>query len=487
LNRIADVIAELQLACAATVDVADSWRPVTAKPERVDASNVETARAELGHAITLLEQTVVALEARHKRLAEAGDRWRTSSVSGRSQALDASVPSGVRASSVTIVNSGSVPIRSPRITTNAAPDLQDLHGLLRGLLGETTSDAQRALLLWQLVVEQRTHSEGAELIMVDLQTEPLQLISVLGRGSSRDAATALAALAQEAGMVARTWSLNDHVVAEVFYDDSWHMFDPDGEAYFLVPDGSMVASVSQLREDLQLLGQPVCAPGRTQPFYDLAAFRTLWAQPEAHEVSTLAKTARRSEHRVILDPGAMLRLQSTLSSFSGANPGERQPVETGRGEWIWQATSETRLARLQAGLEISLPFPLLDGSFSISGGAPMPAWTLQCKRAGAAWQDVPWHADAGHKTAAQLSDFLQSESGPSSTRLSIRVLPPDGIEFQELGAARIELTFRHAPSLLPRGGDDTPLMWASDTAGAHALVEVHWSTSAQPAHAGSGR
>ncbi|RMG40013.1 MAG: hypothetical protein D6719_12200 [Candidatus Dadabacteria bacterium] len=52
-------------------------------------------------------------------------------------------------------------------------------------------------------------------------------LSTFGSGYCDDAATAIAYAARELGLKARTWWLTGHVVSEIFYNNSWHLFDAD--------------------------------------------------------------------------------------------------------------------------------------------------------------------------------------------------------------------------------------------------------------------
>lgn len=76
----------------------------------------------------------------------------------------------------------------------------------------------------------------------------MKFINVYGYGFCDDAARNFVALCEAAGLKARVWGLNGHVVAESFYDDAWHMFDPDGECYFRGA-GGRVLGVEELGKD----------------------------------------------------------------------------------------------------------------------------------------------------------------------------------------------------------------------------------------------
>lgn len=59
-------------------------------------------------------------------------------------------------------------------------------------------------------------------------------------------------LANDVGLRARQVGINGHVVAEIWYHDDWHMFDPDYET-FAWDAGHQVASVRELTRDPSLV------------------------------------------------------------------------------------------------------------------------------------------------------------------------------------------------------------------------------------------
>jgi len=84
----------------------------------------------------------------------------------------------------------------------------------------------RALTIWSFVKERRWHGEPISENSHDLH-DPVKLTNVFGYGYCDDAAAVMTNLSIEAGLKARVWGLNGHVVSEIFYDEKWHMFDAD--------------------------------------------------------------------------------------------------------------------------------------------------------------------------------------------------------------------------------------------------------------------
>ncbi|MBE0435427.1 MAG: hypothetical protein IBX56_06430 [Methylomicrobium sp.] len=62
----------------------------------------------------------------------------------------------------------------------------------------------------------------------------------------------LEVLAESAGIRTRHVGLNGHVVMEAWYDDDWHMFDPDLEVVPMLEDGKIL-SVERLSQEPELV------------------------------------------------------------------------------------------------------------------------------------------------------------------------------------------------------------------------------------------
>ncbi len=88
------------------------------------------------------------------------------------------------------------------------------------------SSAQKAERIYEFVRTKRTHT--VPLYSNNYLHHPPHFFSVYGSGFCDDAAWNTVALAGEFGFPARTRWLNmEHVIAEIFYDNKWRVFDPD--------------------------------------------------------------------------------------------------------------------------------------------------------------------------------------------------------------------------------------------------------------------
>lgn len=134
----------------------------------------------------------------------------------------------------------------PKLDVDGRPDLASVEGMLGSILTDAMSPEQEAAAIWQFVVDWRYHYIPAD--EIGEEHDPVKLINVYGYGFCSDSAYAIAALSEAAGLTARVAFLDGHVVAEVQFDGSWHMFDADHEVIYRAADGHIL-SVDELAAD----------------------------------------------------------------------------------------------------------------------------------------------------------------------------------------------------------------------------------------------
>ena len=126
---------------------------------------------------------------------------------------------------------------------------------------------QKMILLYESVIDRFTHSSGARhtivtnwiLFFAGKFVYPLGFIwdqeIFLSKGHSLICSQSSYLLMQAAlrcGIIARHVGLYGHVVMEAWYDDDWHMFDPDSEVLVKNSVGT-VLSVDEISRDMPLL------------------------------------------------------------------------------------------------------------------------------------------------------------------------------------------------------------------------------------------
>ena len=132
---------------------------------------------------------------------------------------------------------------------------------------ESFNDEQKMFALYEVVTDRFTHSAGARHTLFTnwllaslgkfhpafgIIMNPETLVE---KGQSlvcSQSSYLLMHLALREGIVARHVGLNGHVVMESWYDNDWHLFDPDAEVVPRNQEGG-VASVESLAQDAELL------------------------------------------------------------------------------------------------------------------------------------------------------------------------------------------------------------------------------------------
>lgn len=131
------------------------------------------------------------------------------------------------------------------------------------------SDEQKMILLYEVVIDRFTHNGGARhtiftnwiLFFAGKIVSPLGIIwdpnIFVSKGHSlicSQSSYLLMQLALRNGIKARHVGLNGHVVMEAWYDNDWHLFDPDAEVMPKDNTGNIL-SVEELSKDIVKLNK----------------------------------------------------------------------------------------------------------------------------------------------------------------------------------------------------------------------------------------
>lgn len=138
----------------------------------------------------------------------------------------------------------------PKIIINDK-NWSNIKDLVKSIINEQMTDKQKAISIWQFVVENRVRdfpsSEYSE------EYEPIKYFNIWGYGYCDDSADAVAIMSKVAGLETRVVQIEGfHSLAEIFYEGGWHMFDADGEVYYEKPDG-IIANVDEILKDNSIL------------------------------------------------------------------------------------------------------------------------------------------------------------------------------------------------------------------------------------------
>jgi hypothetical protein len=262
--------------------------------------------------------------------------------------------------------------------------------------------------LWRYVRD-KTHHEQA-LTEFLWQHEPLLLLNSIGFGLCDDVAIVYVTLANWAGLPARTWGLNGHVIPEVFSGGTWKIYDPDLSVYYLTHDGS-VAGMQDFEPDTSVI---------TSPAMRLSA----WDLPYSDQIAGFyAADHEKSVWTDWVYPEP--RLYGPLVLPAGANiiyPGQWTPTPI-----LYDGT----LANASAQLRMNLP-----PGFSGAVNWPLALWDVQ--GSGTVRLDGTEYAAGSSELAARLqlvtpgvNDLRDQTRAPRS----IEVVSSDGLSLVYLLSA----------------------------------------------------
>ena len=152
-----------------------------------------------------------------------------------------SVPVAASLDEIEITNSGEFPILSPRLLFNGSADLFAMSEYIDDVTRDADSDEAAAIALFADFGQRVGHYCSAGHGPHSERTS-LGLLVQQGRGCCDDVSPGLANLFSGFGLPVRIVRRPNHVIPEVFYDDAWHMFDPDHDVFYRNNEGAVASS-----------------------------------------------------------------------------------------------------------------------------------------------------------------------------------------------------------------------------------------------------
>ncbi|HPD16908.1 MAG TPA: hypothetical protein PLE19_18325 [Planctomycetota bacterium] len=134
-----------------------------------------------------------------------------------------------------------------KVLSDKVEDVSSLDAWRKSFLRDTLSDRDKALAAWESVVRfQHQDAPPVEYLqMEDMVLDAIKMFNVYGYSMCGNAASHVQSLARAAGLEARGWTIQGHVVPEVLWDGKWHLLDASLINYFPKPDGDL-ASVEEI-------------------------------------------------------------------------------------------------------------------------------------------------------------------------------------------------------------------------------------------------
>ncbi|MGA2031616.1 MAG: hypothetical protein ABSG68_05130 [Thermoguttaceae bacterium] len=133
-----------------------------------------------------------------------------------------------------------------KVLSDKVRDVSSLEAWKNSFIRPDMSDEQKAIAIWRSTVAHRCQdAPPIEYLHGGCVHDPIKTFNVYGYGMCCCASSNIEALTRYVGLEARGWSIALHSVPEVYYDNSWHMFDASLVNYFPKADGR-VASVAEI-------------------------------------------------------------------------------------------------------------------------------------------------------------------------------------------------------------------------------------------------
>jgi hypothetical protein len=156
-----------------------------------------------------------------------------------------------------IENVGDKDVINPRIVINGRRNRFSVDDILADIIKSGMTDAEKALAIWAYVADigLQTHENdrrvdnGSILINHEL-TNPVNLSNVYYCSGCQFASANIAVLCKYIGLKAHTSGMGSaHRIAEVWYDNDWHVLDGDQRTFYLEKDNKTLASYDDIAKD----------------------------------------------------------------------------------------------------------------------------------------------------------------------------------------------------------------------------------------------
>jgi hypothetical protein len=138
-----------------------------------------------------------------------------------------------------------------KVLSDKVPDVSSLEAWKKSFIKEGMSDKEKALAVFntEVTFQQADAPPNEYLQREDAVLDPIKLFNVYGYTLCSVSSANMMCLARYVGLPARCFTIQGHVVPEVFYENGWHMFDADLIEYFPKADGT-IASLQEIVDEV---------------------------------------------------------------------------------------------------------------------------------------------------------------------------------------------------------------------------------------------
>lgn len=231
-------------------------------------------------------------------------------------------------------------------------------------------DEERAFQLWQYLKENAQHDLPPYTdFQADILNSPVVMLNVFGYGACGNFASSLALLANQAGFEARAVYLKDHAVTEIFYGNSWHMFDANLGILIRNPEGS-IASIADIYKNPSLIDQinnfEEKYPGSKQVFQNAFSEGRPQFIRNIAEIKKALPVNTPENIEYVLNPGDEIRLyyawrgKYIWSDFDYRKLSKSGGPENFTNGLLISDASRVLNGKINGKISFYLPYPLLD-------------------------------------------------------------------------------------------------------------------------------
>src|ERR1051325_4812855 len=138
------------------------------------------------------------------------------------------------------------------VVSDKVADVSSLEAWKKSVIREGMTEQEKAIAIFRTVAgfEHEVDTPVEFLQYGGGVADAIKTFNVYGYNGCGPGAAHVIELARFCGMKARGWNIRGHIVAEIFYDDAWHMFDASYVNYFPKEDGK-IASVAEIMADVK--------------------------------------------------------------------------------------------------------------------------------------------------------------------------------------------------------------------------------------------
>lgn len=139
-------------------------------------------------------------------------------------------------------------VNNLKIVTDASPDYSDVDSLIHSTTrhGNNTEQKLWSLFYWNHIARRQTNPM---ILHGNALTDPIRQFNDYGFTMCSTISGINCSIWDAMGLPVKYWDISNHTVAEVFYDNRWHMYDNSMSALYTLCDGKTLAGVVDIGKE----------------------------------------------------------------------------------------------------------------------------------------------------------------------------------------------------------------------------------------------